>query len=277
MSASDWGRWLLDEVAATDPSGVDLWYLGCNGFIIKGSDGTTLMIDPYLGTGDPPRTIRMIPVPFDPAGVEALDAMLLTHEHTDHTHGPSQAPILESTGARCYAPPAAYEKATESEAWPRRFDVDDDQIVKVQPGAELEIGAFTITVIETYDPDAVDPVGFVIEHPSGTIVHLGDARPSDGLEDVGDAYEIDIAIAAYGTAGMIPDKETGELVHTQWYSDADDIITIAQQLACDRLVPTHWDMWKGLTADPRGLIDHARSFPYPQHVEVLEIGDSTGV
>ena len=275
MSTSDWGRWLLDEVAATDPSGVDLWYLGCNGFILKGADGTTLMIDPYLGTGDPPRTIRMIPVPFDPTGVEALDGMLLTHEHTDHTHGPSQAPILEATGARCYAPSAAHQKATETEAWPTRFGVDQAQLVEVDVGDELEIGGFSITVIDTHDPDAVAPVGYVIDHPSGTVVHLGDARPSDGLTDVADGFDINIAIAAFGTAGMIPDKQTGELVRTQWYSDADEIITIAQQLACTRLIPTHWDMWKGLTADPRGLVDHARSFTHPQHVEILEIGDST--
>jgi len=277
MSMSDWGTWLLDEVEATEPVGVDMWYLGCNGFIIKGEDGTTLMIDPYLGTGDPPRTIRMIPVPFDPTSVDSLDAMLLTHEHTDHTHGPSQAPILETTGADCYAPPAAHEKAVESEAWPTRFDVDDEQISKIRPGDTFEVGEFSISVIDVNDPDAIDPVGYVIEHASGTIVHIGDSRPSDGLRAVTDSHDVEIAVAAFGTTGMIPNKESGELERTRWYSDADDVIAIAQQLECDRLIPTHWDMWKGLTADPRGLIDHARSFPYPHYVEILEIGDSTRV
>ena len=277
MSASSWGTWLLDEVEATDSRGVDIWYLGCNGFIIKGADGTTLMIDPYLGTGDPPRTIRMIPVPFEPASVESLDAMLLTHEHTDHTHGPSQAPILEGTGARCYAPPTAHEKAMEAEAWPTRFDVAHEQISQVTPGDKLEIGDFDISVIGVNDPDAVDPVGYVIEHPRGTIVHIGDARPSDELRTVTESFDVDIAIAAFGTTGMIPNKQSGALERTQWYSDADDVIAIAQQLECHRLIPTHWDMWKGLTADPRGLIDHARSFPHPRYVEILEIGDSTRV
>jgi L-ascorbate 6-phosphate lactonase len=182
---------------------------------------------------------------------------------------------LESTGARCYAPAAAHAKATETEAWPSRYGVDAHQIIEVGPGDEFDVGGFSITVIETHDPDALDPVGFIIDHPGGTIVHIGDARPSADLGDVGDSYDIDIAIAAFGTAGMIPDKQTGELVRTEWYSDADDIITVAQQLRCERLIPSHWDMWKGLTADPRGLVDHARSFPYPRHVEVLEIGDST--
>ena len=47
---SDWGDWLPRAVADATPDGVDLWYLGCNGFILKASDGTTLFIDPYCGT-----------------------------------------------------------------------------------------------------------------------------------------------------------------------------------------------------------------------------------
>ena len=49
------------------------------------------VVYPYLGTGDPPRTIRMIPVSFDPTDVAAADAVFATHEHTDHAHGPSRA------------------------------------------------------------------------------------------------------------------------------------------------------------------------------------------
>jgi L-ascorbate 6-phosphate lactonase len=41
----------------------------------------------------------------------------------------------------------------------------------------------------------------------------------------------------------------------------------------DRLLPTHWDMWKGLTANPHAVRDHVRSFEYPERVEVVEIGD----
>ena len=67
---SDWGDWLPRAVEDADPDGVAIWYLGCNGFVLKGSEGTTVFVDPYLGTGDPPRTVRMVPVPFDPTDVE---------------------------------------------------------------------------------------------------------------------------------------------------------------------------------------------------------------
>jgi L-ascorbate 6-phosphate lactonase len=36
-------------------------------------------------------------------------------------------------------------------------------------------------------------------------------------------------------------------------------------------------MWKGLTADPRSVRDHCRSFAHPRTVEVAEIGDRVSV
>jgi L-ascorbate 6-phosphate lactonase len=36
-------------------------------------------------------------------------------------------------------------------------------------------------------------------------------------------------------------------------------------------------VWRGLTADPTALHHHVRSFPYPERIEVLEIGDRLDV
>ncbi len=272
MTGTDWGDWLPAEIAEAAPEGVSLWYLGCNGVTLKAADGTTLFIDPYLGTGDPPRTVRMIPVPFDPEDVREADAVLCTHEHTDHVHGPSQAPILATTGATFYAPEDSLS-VTEEESWTKEWDVSEDRLVEVTEGETLEIGAFTVHVEPANDPDATHPVSYVIEHEAGTFFHAGDARPGEPFERVGDRYEIDLAVLAFGTVGTIPDKESGEPVRTRWYSDENMVIEAANQLELDRLLPTHWDMWKGLTADPTVLHRHAGSFPYPESLEIAEIGD----
>ena len=269
---SDWGDWLPRAVEETDPDGVDGWYLGCNGFVLKADDGTTLMIDPYLGTGDPPRTVRMVPVPFHPTDVAEVDAILATHEHTDHVHGPSQAPILAGTGASFYGPDASVA-VTEEEAWGERWDVEPEQLAVVVEGDTLEVGSFTIHVEPAHDPDATHPVSYVIEHPAGTFFHGGDTKPDGTLTTIGEAYDIDVGVLAFGSVGMIPDKETREPKRTRWYADENGVIEAANQLRLDRLLPSHWDMWKGLTADPTALQEHARSFPYPAQVEVVEIGD----
>jgi len=273
MIESDWDDWLVRDVEAATPDGVAVWYLGCNGFVLKGTAGTTIYIDPYLGLGDPPRTIRMIPVPFDPDDVAAADAVLATHEHTDHVHGPSQAPILANTGATFYAPDDSVAKARDDEVWTDEWNVTDDQLTEVAEGESLEIGEFTVHVEAANDPDATHPVSYVFEHDAGTFFHGGDTKPTDEFERIGDEYDIDLAVFAFGTVGQIPDKQTREPKRTRWYNDENQVIECASALECDRLLPSHWDMWKGLTADPKALHHHAASFEYPQRLEVVEIGD----
>ena len=271
---SDWGDWLPTAVADAAPEGVQLWYLGCNGFVLKADDGTTVFIDPYLGLGDPPRTVRMIPVPFDPTDVVEADAVLATHEHTDHVHGPSQAPILESTAATFYGPSASVETARE---WTDDYDLTDDDFAEIEEGDTIEVGSLEIAVEPANDPDADHPVSYVIRHEAGTFFHGGDARPSEAFESIGDRYDIDLGVVAFGSAGMIPDKQTREPKYTKWYSDENMAAEAAAQLQVDRLLPTHWDMWKGLTADPETLRHHVRSFAFPRTLEVLEIGDDTAL
>jgi len=268
---SDWGEWLLRAVEDADPDGLAIWYLGCNGFVVKSSGGATIFVDPYLGIGDPPRTVRMVPVPFDPSEVREADAVLGTHEHTDHVHGPSQAPILASTGATYYTTDSGHEVIHE-EAWTDNWSVTDDQLEEITEGDRLEFGDLTVHVEPANDPDAEHPVSFVFEHESGTFFHGGDARPG-AFESVGDAYDIDLGVLAFGTVGMIPDSETGEPTRTKWYNDENMIIEAANELQLDTLVPSHWDMWKGMTTEPTVLHNHARSFDYPETLQIVEIGD----
>ncbi|SFG79023.1 L-ascorbate 6-phosphate lactonase [Halopelagius inordinatus] len=273
MSLSDWSDWLPRAVEAADPETVAVWYLGCNGFFLKGSDGTTLAIDPYVGLGDPPRTVRMIPVPFDPEDVAELDGLLATHEHTDHVHGPSQAPLLETTGTTFYAPDDSVDVALDEEAWTENYDVDESQFEVVAEGDTLDIGEFTVHVEVAHDPDATHPVSYVVEHESGTFFHGGDTKPTEEFAELGEEYDIDLGVLAFGAVGNIPDKRTGDPVRTKWYSTENQVVKAASDLQFDRFLPSHWDMWKGLTADPTALHHHARSFDYPRRLELAEIGD----
>jgi L-ascorbate 6-phosphate lactonase len=268
---SDWDDWLLRAVEDADPDGLAVWYLGCNGFIVKSSGGATVFIDPYLGIGDPPRTVRMVPVPFNPDEVTEADAVLGTHEHTDHVHGPSQAPILAGTGATYYTTDSGHDVIRE-EAWLKNWSVTDEQLEEIEAGDIIHIKDLTIHVEPANDPDAEHPVSFVFEHESGTFFHGGDARPG-AFEPVGEAYDIDMGVLAFGAVGMIDDSETGEPQRTQWYSDENMIIEAANELQLDTLVPSHWDMWKGMTTEPTVLHNHARSFDYPESLHIVEIGD----
>ena len=272
---SDWDDWLLRAVEDADPDGLAIWYLGCNGFIVKSSGGSTVFIDPYLGLGDPPRTVRMVPVPFNPDDVREADAVLGTHEHTDHVHGPSQAPILAGTDADYYTTDSGHEVIAE-EGWLDDWGVVDDQLHQIEEGDVIDVGDLTIAVEPANDPDAEHPVSLVFEHDAGTFFHGGDARPG-AFADVGDQYDIDLGVLAFGTVGMIPDSETGEPTRTKWYNDENMIIEAANELQLDTLLPSHWDMWKGMTTEPTVLHNHANSFAYPHSLEIAEIGDRVDI
>jgi len=172
-----------------------------------------------------------------------------------------------------YAPLDSLAVAREEERWTETWDVDDEQFTAVDVGDTVEIGEFDVTVEAAHDPDATQPVSYVFEHDAGTVFHGGDTKPSAEFNRIGAEYDIDLGILAFGSVGMIPDKETGEPVRTKWYNDENQIVEAASALQFDRLLPSHWDMWRGLTADPTALSSHVNGFESPQDLELVEIGD----
>ena len=273
MVHSTWGDWFVrNELEAATVDGLSMWYLGCNAFAVR-TPKTTLYIDPYFGDGDPPYVFRMIPVPMDPADATRCDAVLITHEHLDHMHAPSYRPLVEDLGADLYAPPASW---TDPDV-PTEYEVPDEQRHVIEPGAVIEIADVTITVCEGNDPDAIDEVSYVIEHESGTIFNSGDSRPTDAFDEIGDRFDIDVGTLTFGTHGRIYDPDADSAGLETWYSTENDVIEMANALRLDRLVPCHYDMWKGVRGDPKGLVDHAASFEYPYAIDVVSVGDRVDV
>jgi len=272
---SDWGEWLPQAMRNTTPDELALWHLGCTGIALKASDGTTLFVDPYLGTGDPPRTVRMIPVPFAPEDVHRADAVLATHEHTDHVHGPSQAPLLED-GGTFYGPDSALAVARDEEVWTEYWDVSPDQFSVVTVGDTLEVGPYTVHVESAADPHADNAVSYVIEHGDTTLFHGGDSHVADEFEAIGARYDVDVALLAFGSVGRIYRPDEG-FQRNHWYMGHDAVVEAANLLQAECLIPTHYDMWKGFEASPTALVDTARSLPFPHDIEAMSIGDRLNI
>jgi L-ascorbate 6-phosphate lactonase len=273
MVHSTWDDWLVEqEIEATEPDGLAVWYLGCNGFVLR-SPEATVYIDPYFADGDPPNIVRMIPVPMDPADATLCDAVLVTHEHIDHMHPPSYGPLLEAAGGTVHAPGVSYEKPDfegDLRAPPDRRSV-------VETGDVLAVGDLTVHVRGANDPDAIEPVSFVVEHDSGTFFHAGDSRPAEAFAEIGREFDIDLGVLALGSVGNIYDPETDTAEPTRWYNDENQVIKAARDLRATRLLPSHWDMWRGVGADPTALHEHAASYAYPRVLEVVTVGDRVDV
>jgi L-ascorbate 6-phosphate lactonase len=269
MVHSTWGDWFVrQEVEAVDPGGLSVWYLGCNGFVLRTAE-TTVYLDPYFGDGEPPRLLRLPAVPMDPADATLCDAVLVTHEHLDHMHPPSYEPLVHDLGATLYAPGASFEDPdceVDTATHPDRYErVGVDDVV--------QLGDLTVHVRGADDPDAIEPVSYVVEHDSGTFFHGGDSRPADCFADVGREFDIDVGVLAFGSVGRryYPGADETRAYHV--YMDENDVIAAANDLRLDRLLPSHYNMWKGLDADAKVLHEHAASFPHPAVIHPVDVGD----
>jgi L-ascorbate 6-phosphate lactonase len=272
MVHSTWGDWLVREIESTEPDGMSVWYLGCNAFVVR-TPGVTVYVDPYFGDGDPPNLIRMIPVPVDPADATLADAVLVSHEHIDHMHPPSYRGLLEA-GATVHAPSAAWE----SPDYGGDLLAEGDARAVVTEGDELAVGDLTVHVRGANDPDAIEPVSYVFEHDGTTFFHPGDSRPApEAFPAIADEFDLDCGALAFGSVGNVYFPEDDETRVTRWYMDENQVVEAAGQLELDRLLPSHWDMWRGVGADPKALHEHAHTFEYPRTIDVVKIGDRVDV
>ncbi|MFB6106943.1 MAG: MBL fold metallo-hydrolase [Halobacteriaceae archaeon] len=269
MTHSTWGDWFVrEEIEAADPEGLSAWYLGCNGFALRTAE-TTVYVDPYFGTGRPPRLLRMSAVPMRAADATRCDAVLVTHEHLDHMHPPSYEPLVEELGADLYAPPAAYERP-DCEVSTDGFE---DRYHEVSSGDAVTVDDLTVHVGPADDPDSHGAVSYVVEHESGTFFHGGDTRPTPAFADLGERFDVDAGVLAFGSVGRRYYPDAGETRASHVYMDENQVVEVANALGVDRLLPTHHSMWKGLDGDPKVLHEHAASFAYPRSVEPIKLGD----
>ena len=111
--------------------------------------GRVLLIDMGIG-------IRTLKAALDEENLNIynIDAMLLTHEHWDHTAGIK------------YLPPLPIHCTKET--------LNNENVVELEPYKEFQIDHFKITPVST-SHDVRNPLGFVIENNEEKLVYLTDS------------------------------------------------------------------------------------------------------
>ncbi|CAA9441443.1 MAG: hypothetical protein AVDCRST_MAG28-438 [uncultured Rubrobacteraceae bacterium] len=249
---------------------VAFWGLGQVGVAIKGPTGV-IYVDPYLtdsdGTGGTlPRTF---PPPLAPHEVTNADAVLLTHNHVDHTDSETVMPLAEaSPDARFVASFTAHDTLTEA-------GLDKDRLVVPEVGNVLSVAGATVTAIPSahtgleYNPERGYPyLGYVIEWGGVTIYHAGDTVIYDGLIKALSPWHIDVAFVPINGRDYFRTKN-GIVGNTDFREAAE----LAETLDVGVIVPTHYDLLAFNAADPGHFVSYLYRLNPSRRHKILRPGE----
>src|SRR5215813_7118909 len=213
-------------------------------FLLKSPGGKTILFDPWM-TGNPksPESARKL---------GAIDLMLITHGHNDHTT--DAVPIARSSGARVVAP-------FELGEWLQKKGLQN--VTTMNPGGTLHALGLSITMVPAMHSSSVDDdgktiytgvaTGYVVTFENGqTIYYSGDTSIFGDMRLIGEMYKPDIAFLPIGDLYTMGPEQAAK---------ASELLGVKQ------IVPMHYGTFPALTGTPAKL----RELVTPKGVQVLEL------
>ena len=230
-----------------------LTWLGQAGFRIDVGE-TSFVVDPWAT----PHNDRLIAPPPLALAAEGVDCVLITHEHFDHLDLPLLGVILEQSPTALVVLPAAVVPLVEQL-------VPEGQIVAVDPHGKIDVGGLGIDVVPAFhgltmedaygDGTAIGGrprfVGYVID-ADPSIYHAGDTIVTDELMAALRRLCVDVVLLPIN--GRDPERESRGIVGNM---DAAEAAELALEIGASRLVPYHWDGFRGNTVSPGTVADAA--------------------
>jgi L-ascorbate 6-phosphate lactonase len=244
------------------------WGLGQVGVAIKGPGGV-LYIDPYLtdSDGEGGTLERTFPPPLLPGEVTNADAVLLTHDHIDHTDPATLLPLSEaSPRARFVAPSPSRDTLVGAGLDAGRLTV---------PGEPLEVAGATIAAVPSahteleYDPERGHTyLGYVIEWNGVTVYHAGDTVIYDGLIETLSRWKMDVAFVPINGRDFF--RTAQNIIGN---TDIRETAELAERLDFGLIVPTHYDLFAFNGADPGHFVSHLYNLNPMRRHKLLRPGE----
>lgn len=239
------------------------WGLGQVGVTIKGPTGV-LYVDPYLtdSDGEGGSLPRTFPPPLSPHEATNASAVLLTHDHIDHTDPDTVLPLAGASPEAHFVVPFTSRDTLVGSG------LEADRIVVPEVGEPLEVAGARVTAVPSahteleHDPERGYPyLGYVVEWNDVTVYHAGDTVVYDGLIQTLSAWRIDVALVPINGRDFF--RTTRGIIGN---TDFREAVELAETLNFGLIVPTHYDLISGNTADPGHFVSYLYGLnPMRQH------------
>lgn len=245
------------------PHGVlRLRWLGQAGFVIHTADVSAL-IDPWLS----PHELRIRPPAVVTELPDALDWILVTHEHEDHLDIPLIRDLVARRPTlRIVIPTPLAARVSEHVPFAR--------IVPVQPGDQLDQEGLRLNVVPAIHgvsvPDGYSAgpqgkptpyVGYVLRLGQITVYHAGDTILSESLIKTLSSMGIDVALLPINGRDFF--RESAGVLGNL---NADEAVQLASVIGARLLVPMHYDMVRGNTSSAGAVVASVTELDAPIHV-----------
>jgi L-ascorbate metabolism protein UlaG (beta-lactamase superfamily) len=205
-------------------------WLGHATWQITTPGGRRVLIDPWLAENPA--------CPDDRKTVEAVDVMLLTHGHDDHTG--DAVPVAQQHGPTVVA-------IVELCAWLQRQGVENLQ--PMNKGGTQAVGELRVTMTHAFHSSSVwdgeqlvyagDPTGFVLRLENDFRIYVaGDTALFGDMRLIGELYRPDLAILPIGDHFTMGPREAAYALRL---------------LGCRHVLPSHYGTFPKLTGTVEAL------------------------
>jgi L-ascorbate metabolism protein UlaG (beta-lactamase superfamily) len=229
---------------------LSITWFGHATFLIQSPGGKRILFDPWV-TGNPSS-------PPAAKSIGALDLILLTHGHADHT-GDAVA-IGRSSGAQTIAP-------FELSLWLQKKGLKN--VTGMNPGGTMKALGLAITMVRAIHSSSIEEdgqiiylgaaTGFVVKFEDGqTIYFAGDTDVFGDMKVIGELYRPQIAFLPIGDFYTMGPEQAAKA---------------CELLGVKQVVPMHYGTFPVLTGTPARL----RELVSGRGVDVLELkpGETT--